>query len=84
MKTISFTAIRQNLGHAIDEVNTDKTPLLITRQNKTPAVLMSLEEYQGYEETFYLLRNPNNARRLNEALARVNAGEYAEYGLIKE
>ena len=34
------------------------------------AVLMSADDYDSWQETVYLLRSPENARRLMEAVAR--------------
>jgi antitoxin YefM len=33
-------------------------------------VLMSADDYDSWQETVYLLRSPENARRLMEAVAR--------------
>ena len=44
MEAISYSEFRKNLAHALDKVEQDRTPLLITRQNGTPAVLISLDE----------------------------------------
>ena len=42
METINYSAFRARLASALDKVNEDQKPLLITRQNGKPAVLMSL------------------------------------------
>jgi hypothetical protein len=36
---------------------------------------MSLTEWNSWQETYYLLASPANARRLNEALAQARAGK---------
>lgn len=83
MKTLSYSAIRNNLARAIDEVTEDHAPILITRQKGTPAVLISLEDFEAWQETAYLLRNPINAAHLRRGLAQVKAGKTRHRKLIK-
>ncbi len=60
---------------AIDRVNADREPLIITRDRGKPmAVLMSLEDFASYEETRYLLRSGKNAERLLEAIGELDRG----------
>ena len=62
MKTVSYTALRGNLARALDDVNEDREPIVITRRKGAPAVLLALDEYESLEETAYLLRSPANAK----------------------
>lgn len=49
MDTISYSAFRSHLASTLDKVNEDHVPILITRQNGKPAVVMSLEDFKSYE-----------------------------------
>jgi len=73
VESISYSALRSKLARTLDKVNDDRAPVLITRQRGKPAVLMSLDDYNSFAETEYLLRSPANAQRLNEAKAEVEA-----------
>jgi antitoxin YefM len=42
------------------------------------AVLMSADDYDSWQETVYLLRSPENARRLMEAVARDKSARPAQ------
>ncbi len=84
MDTMSYSTFRNQLAGALDKVNDDHKPILITRQNGKPAVVMSLEDFQAYEETAYLMASPKNAERLNQAIAEVEAGQTIQQGLIEE
>jgi antitoxin YefM len=84
MDTISYSAFRSHLASTLDKVNDDHKPVLITRQNGKPAVVISLEDFQSYEETAYLMASPKNAERLNQAIAEVNAGKTVQRELIEE
>ena len=84
MQTMSYTALRNNLSEAINKVNDDHTPILITRQNGKPAVLMSLEDFHAYDDTAYLMASPANKKALDEAIARVKAGKFSAHDLIED
>jgi antitoxin YefM len=84
MQAISYTALRNHLANMLDKVNDDHTPMLITRQNGKPAVLMSLEDFQSYEATAYLMASPKNAQRLNQAIAEIEANNIIHKELLDE
>ncbi len=84
MDTMSYSAFRSHLAGTLDKVNEDHVPILITRQNGKPAVVMSLEDFKSYEETAYLMRSPVNAARLSEAIAEIEAGKATRHDLIEE
>lgn len=84
MDSMSYSAFRAQLASTLDKVNDDHKPVLITRQNGKPAVLVSLEDFQAYEETAYLMASPKNAARLNQAIHEIEAGNTTERGLIDE
>ena len=74
MRTISYTAIRNNLAQALDTVARDHAPILITRRKGAPAVLMSMEDFSSWQETEYLLGSPANAARLAKGIRDLAAG----------
>ena len=84
MQAISYSSLRSNLASTLDKVNNDHTPILITRQNGKPAVIMSVEDFNAYEETYYLMANPKNAERLNQAITEISANSIVEHDLIEE
>lgn len=71
--SISASDARQRLFPLIEQVNTDHEPVRITSR-AGDAVLMSAADYDSWQETVYLLRSPENARRLMAAIARDKAG----------
>lgn len=74
MKTISYTAARENLAATMDQVCNDRDPVVITRKRNQAVVLLSLADFESIEETAYLLRVPANARRLQAAMDSLEAG----------
>ncbi len=69
---ISASEARQRLFPLIQQVNNDHEPVRIASR-AGDAVLMSAADYDSWQETVYLLRSPENARRLMEAVARDKA-----------
>lgn len=83
MQTITYSRLRQNLANALDQVNLDHEPMLITRQNGKEAVLISYEDYRSIEETLYLLSNPANAERLLKSISELEAGKGIKRDIIE-
>ena len=61
MNHINYSYLRNNLAKILDEVNSDHMPVIVTRQKGKAAVLISLEDFNAYEETAYLMKSPKNA-----------------------
>ena len=84
MNTLNYSSLRNNLASVLDQVSDDHTPVIITRQNGKAAVIISLEDFKSYEETFYLMKSPKNAQRLHAAIAEVEAGKAIKHDLIEK
>jgi antitoxin YefM len=83
METVSYSELRQTLKARMDKVCDDHAPLLVTRQNGEPVVMMSLAEYESLEETLHLLSNPANAERLLRSIAQAETGGLDEHEIIE-
>lgn len=83
MEVMSYTSARNNFKDAMNRVCDDHTPIVITRQNERPVVMMSLEDYNAMEETAYLLRSPANAQRLMRSLKEAEEGNHKERDLLE-
>ena len=68
MKTMTYSESRANYAATLDAVLDDREEVVITRAGKDPVVIVSLDDYQSLKETAYLLRSPENARRLLGAI----------------
>ncbi len=81
---MSYSSFRANLASALDAVNENHKPIIITRQQGKPAVVISLEDFQSYEETAYLMASPKNAQRLNQAINEIESSKTMQHELIEE
>lgn len=83
MDAITYTAARANLASTMDRVCQDHEPLIITRNGQQSVVMLSMEDYKSLEETAFLLRSPENAKRLLSATAALTQGKGKERQLLK-
>lgn len=74
MKTMSYTESRARYAEVLDGVVDDREEVVITRAGHEPVVIVSLADYESLRETAYLMRSPANARRLLDAMERLEAG----------
>jgi len=77
MTAITYTAARENLAATMNQVCEDHDPVIITRKRNQAVVMVSLEDYESLQETAYLLRSPENAKRLSEGIAQLEKGQGA-------
>ena len=75
MKSITYTAARENLAATINRVCEDNAPVIITRNRDQSVVMLSLAEYESLQETAYLLRSPANAKRLLDSIDAIKRGK---------
>ena len=64
MQAITYSEARNNLAHHLDRVVDDSDFTVITRRSGEAAVLMSLREFESWQETMFLLRGKNGPRLL--------------------
>jgi antitoxin YefM len=60
----------------------DREEVVITRAGHEPVVIVSLADFESLRETAYLMRSPANARRLLDAMERLEAGDGRPRDLI--
>ena len=84
MDSVTYTEFRQRLATYLNQIEADRTPLIVTRQNASSVVVMSLDDFKAYEATFHLLSSKNNADRLNQAINELRTGGGTEHQLLEE
>lgn len=62
MHVLTFSQARAELKQTMDDVCRDHEPAVITRQRGEPVVMMSLEDYNGMNETIHLLGSSKTLR----------------------
>ena len=67
-KETSYSHARANLASILDEVVDQQQIFVIKRRNGKNVALIAEDELSSLLESVYLLRSPENARRLHRAL----------------
>lgn len=83
MKTMSYTESRARYAEVLDGVIDDREEVIITRAGHESVVIVSLEDYESLRETAYLMRSPANARRLLDAMERLEDGDGETHDLAE-
>lgn len=84
MRHVTYTDLRNNLATHLDAVEDDRDPLIVTRQNHKPVVIVTLSDWEGMKETLHLLSNPANAEHLRLSMDELDAGAGVERSLAGE
>jgi antitoxin YefM len=82
MNATTVKEAKKHLDRLIEQVNADAEPTIICGDQGQKAVLLSLEEFNSWQETLYLLSNPMNAEHIRRSIAEAKAGKTLERELI--
>jgi antitoxin YefM len=80
---MSYTESRARYAEVLDADTNDREEVVITRAGHEPVVIVSLADYESLRETAYLMRSPANARRLLDAMERLEDGRGKAHDLIE-
>ncbi|MBO8485237.1 MAG: type II toxin-antitoxin system prevent-host-death family antitoxin [Bacteroidetes bacterium] len=75
MKTVNFTELRKNLRSYLDVVINDADTVVISRENGTAAVIISMDEYNAIKETEYIMQSPATMEAIRRAADELDRGE---------
>jgi len=82
MDAITANQAKENIDGLIQKVISNAEATIICNDRGEKAVLLSLEEFNSWNETLYLLSNPANAEHLRQSIAEDRVGERKERELI--
>ncbi|MEJ2750133.1 MAG: type II toxin-antitoxin system prevent-host-death family antitoxin [Anaerolineae bacterium] len=83
METISVNQAKTNFQEVVQRVLDDVTPTIVMTESGESIVMLTLDEYNAWQETLYLLSTPANAEHLRQSIAEDQAGYAAEQNLIE-
>lgn len=67
----------------MNAVTADREEVVITRAGHEPVVMVALDDYESLKETAYLIRSPENARRLLASINRLERGTGTTHDLLE-
>lgn len=77
-KIVPFTEARANLTDLLDALEKKHEHVLITRNGRPAAVMLSADEYESLEETLDILQDKELMEALKKSEADVNAGRLVD------
>jgi antitoxin YefM len=83
MQVVSFTELRKNMKTIMDQCCDNHDLTVITRQKEPPMIMMSLDEYNSWQETYYLMKSHKNHSRLMESIENVKKGNVQKRELLE-
>ncbi len=78
MKSLSAKEAQLNLERLIANIVDDVEPAIVHSESGQSVVMLSLDEYNAWQETLYLLSTPANADVLRSSIAEDKAGYRTE------
>ncbi|MFN7570963.1 MAG: type II toxin-antitoxin system Phd/YefM family antitoxin [Betaproteobacteria bacterium] len=82
MRVVTFSEARRRLKWVIDQLVDGADFTVIARRNGPDAVLMSLDTFNSWRETAFLLGSPANAAHLAKSMRELQAGKVRSAQLI--
>ena len=83
MQAVTLLQAQQDLAGLIAHVVDDAEPMIICTDSGQQVVCLSLEDFNSWQETVYLLSNPANAAHLRKSIAEAKAGSAQEQTLAQ-
>ena len=74
MNAVTVSEAKRDLEQLIARVIADAEPTIVVSEAGQQVVVLSLDEYNSWRETLYLLASPVNAERLQTSIAAAQAG----------
>ena len=84
MNVTTYSNFRQHLKKFLDGITVNHNPLFVKRVKGEDIVVLSKSDYDSMQETFYLLKSPQNALRLLEGIEEYRNGGGLGKDLIEE
>jgi antitoxin YefM len=78
MNTVTVNQAQSKLREIIQRILDDMEPTIVMTESGESIVMLSLSEYNAWQETIYLLSTPANAEHLRRSIAEDRAGYAGE------
>jgi len=75
METIPLASAKAKLSEVVDRVEREQDRVTITRNGRPVAMIVSLDDIEGLEETLEILSDKRLMRRIRAGIASAEKGE---------
>ena len=72
---MTITEARKNIYAVVDEAQQPGLAVALTHNGTPKVVVMSFEEYEGWQETMEIMADPELDKELTEAMNEMKAGK---------
>jgi antitoxin YefM len=70
--------VKNRLSEVVERVEREHGRVVITKHGRPAAVVLSVEDLEGLEETLQILSDPRAMRRIRKARVEIAAGDVEE------
>ena len=81
METLSLSEAKMKLSSLVDRLNTTEEEIVITKNGRPAAILVSPDEYEGWKETLLLRSDPGFIKELINGIRALKQGNTEIYTL---
>lgn len=75
VNTISLKELRPKLPHVIEGVDSKLDRYVVTKRGKPVAIMMSVDDYEGFLETLEILSDKGAVKRIKKAKREIQEGK---------
>lgn len=75
-KTLPLANVKAHLSKIVDGVESDHDRVVLTRNGRPAAVILSPGDLEALEETLDLLSRPGTLQEIHQAREQIDAGDY--------
>jgi antitoxin YefM len=76
-ETLPLSSVKAHLSELIDRIDAEHERVVVTRNGRPVAVLISHEDLEGLEETLAVMSDPDLMARIRDGEAAAAAGDVA-------
>ncbi len=84
MEVLNYTEFRKKMKESLDRVTDDNDIVIVSRSKNKNVVLLSMSEYNSWNETLFLIKSEKNRKRLEEAIDEMKKGKYIKKSIIEK
>jgi antitoxin YefM len=84
MEVLNYTEFRKKMKESLDSVSDDNNIVIVSRSKNKNVVLLSMDEYNSWNETMHLIKSDKNRKRLDEAITEMKKGKSVKKSLIEK
>lgn len=83
-RTLPLSEVKIKFSRLVDDVVRRDDEIIITRNGRPAAVLMSAEEYEGWKETQEIKKDPELMEEIRQGLKEFAKGKTKTFYSVKE